>query len=105
SFWRGDGASVRFVPIRPDGSAGPVQLVTGAIENVPDGLAFAADGTLYISCYEPSRIYRMSPAGKLELLIEDRKATTIAHPTNVALKGDRLYTANLGRWHITEIDL
>ena len=42
----------------------------------------------------------------IELLIEDRAATTIAHPTNVAFKGaDRLYTANLGRWHITEIDL
>jgi len=96
---------VSFVPILPDGSAGPVALVTRAVENVPDGLAFAPDGTLYISCYEPSRIYRMDPTGHLELLIEDRKATTIAHPTNVALKGDKLYTSNLGRWHITEVDL
>ena len=64
-----------------------------------------ADGTLYISCYEPSRIYRLKPGGTLELLIEDRKATTIAHPTNIALKGNKMYTANLGRWHITEIDL
>jgi len=100
-----DAPAVSFVPIEPDGSAGPVRLVTDEIEVVPDGLAFAPDGTLYISCYEPSRIYRMCPSGRLELLIEDRMATTIAHPTNVAVKGDRLYTANLGRWHITEIDL
>lgn len=96
---------VSFVPIGADGAAGPVSRVTGEVAVVPDGLAFAPDGTLYISCYEPSRIYRLSPAGRLELLIEDRMATTIAHPTNIALKGDRLYTANLGRWHITEIDL
>jgi sugar lactone lactonase YvrE len=96
---------VSFVPILRDGSAGSVATVTRAVENVPDGLAFAPDGTLYISCYEPSRIYRMSTAGELELLIEDRNATVIAHPTNVALKGTKLYTANLGRWHITEIDL
>ena len=51
------------------------------------------------------RIYRQKPGGALEILIEDRAATTIAHPTNVALKGNALYTANLGRWHITAIDL
>jgi sugar lactone lactonase YvrE len=96
---------VSYVPIEPDGSAGPIRRVVSDVDNVPDGLAFAPDGTLYISCYEPSRIYRLRPGGTLEILIEDRKATTIAHPTNIALKGDKLYTANLGRWHITEIDL
>ncbi len=97
---------VSFVPILPDGSAGPAALVTRAVEVVPDGLAFAPDGTLYISCYEPSRIYRMRhTAAAVELLIEDRKATVMAHPTNIALSGTKLYTANLGRWHITEIEL
>jgi sugar lactone lactonase YvrE len=96
---------VSYVPIGPDGSAGAIRSVVSNVDNVPDGLAFAPDGTLYISCYEPSRIYRLRPGGALEILIEDRKATTIAHPTNIALKGDKMYTANLGRWHITEIDL
>ncbi|WP_421723140.1 SMP-30/gluconolactonase/LRE family protein [Bauldia sp.] len=96
---------VAFVPIEADGSAGAITRPITGVESVPDGLAFAADGTLYISCYEPSRIYRLRPSGTPELLIEDPHATTLAHPTNIALKGEKMYTANLGRWHITEIDL
>ncbi len=100
-----DVPSLVHVSVRADGSAGPSRLVSGDVRTVPDGVALAPDGTLYISCYEPSRIYRLRPGAALELLIEDPKATLLAHPTNVALKGDRLYSANLGRWHITEIDL
>ena len=97
--------AVSCVPIEADGSAGALERRVSGVDNVPDGLAFAPDGALYISCYEPSRIYRWRDGGPLEILIEDPHATTIAHPTNVALKGTKMYTANLGRWHITEIDL
>lgn len=100
-----DASQVSYVPIAPDGSAGAARVAVSGVSNVPDGLAFAPDGTLYISCYEPSRIYRLKPGGALELLIEDPKATTIAHPCNIALKGSKLYASNLGRWHVTEIDL
>lgn len=96
---------VSYVPIGAHGSPGPSRIVAANVQNVPDGLALGPDGALYISCYEPSRIYRQKPGGALEILIEDRKATTLAHPTNIAFKGSKLYTANLGRWHITEIDL
>lgn len=96
---------VSFVPIEDDGRAGPIKPTVDGVDVIPDGLAFAPDGTLYISCYEPSRIYRYTTGGDLELLIEDRHATTMAHPTNIALRGDTMYTANLGRWHITAIDL
>ena len=100
-----DAPCISCVPILEDGRAGPKQAVIEAVRNVPDGLAFAPDGSLFISCYEPSRIYRWRRDAGLEILIEDPSATTIAHPTNIAFKGDKLYTANLGRWHITEIDL
>lgn len=96
---------VRHVPILPDGSAGPASLAVDGLDGVLDGLALASDGTLYISCYEPGRIYRCKPDGHLDVLIEDKLAVHLAHPTNIALKSDRMYTANLGRWHITEIDL
>lgn len=96
---------VSYVPIQPDGSPGEARIVVDGVERVPDGLAFGDDGTLYISCYEPSRIYRFGADQRLELLIEDPHATTLAHPTNIALIGKRMFTANLGRWHITEIQL
>lgn len=98
-------ACVSHVPIAADGAAGAKSVVLENVAQVPDGLAFAADGSLFISCYEPSRIYRWRPGCALELLIEDPAATTLAHPTNIAFKGSKLYTANLGRWHITEIDV
>jgi sugar lactone lactonase YvrE len=100
-----DAACVSYVPIEADGSAGTPRLFVDEVQTVPDGLAFGPDGTLYISCYEPSRIYRCSPGGRLDILIEDIRATVLAHPTNIAVKCDKLYTANLGRWHIAEIDL
>lgn len=96
---------VRHVPILPDGSAGVATVVVDGLGTVLDGLALALDGTLYISCYEPGRIYRLRPGKPAEVLIEDPHATRLAHPTNIALNGKRMYTANLGRWHITEIDL
>lgn len=100
-----DASCVSYVPIETDGTAGRKRVAVEGVHNVPDGLAFAPDGTLLISCYEPSRIYSWRQDRGLKLLIEDPTATTLSHPTNVALKGRRLYTANLGRWHITEIDL
>lgn len=100
-----DRSQVSYVPINADGSAGTPIVAVAGVERVPDGLAFAPDGTLYISCYEPSRIYRKRPGGPLELLIEDPVATVMAHPTNIALKGNTMFTANLGRWHITAIEL
>jgi sugar lactone lactonase YvrE len=96
---------VRHVAIRPDGTAAPATDAVTGLGRVLDGVALAGDGTLYISCYEPGRIYRRAPDGTVAVLIEDPTATVLAHPTNLALKGDKLYTANLGRWHITEIDL
>ncbi|MDR3372121.1 MAG: SMP-30/gluconolactonase/LRE family protein [Ancalomicrobiaceae bacterium] len=100
-----DGRCVSFVPIADDGSAGPKRLVVDQVLTVPDGLAFAADGSLFISCYEPSRIYRWRADRGLQIVIADEAATILAHPTNIAFKGNRLYSANLGRWHVTEIDL
>ncbi len=100
-----DASCISYVPILEDGSAGRRRVVVEEVRNVPDGLAFAPDGSLFISCYEPSRIYRWREDRGLELLIEDPTATVIAHPTNIAFKGQKLYASNLGRWHITEIDL
>lgn len=92
------------IPILADGSAGSPEVMAEGVGNVPDGLAFDADGALYISCYEPSCIYRLSPDGSLDLYFADPEAHLLCHPTNCAFRGTDLFTSNLGRWHITQIE-
>ena len=98
---------VSRLPINDDGSFGKKEIFTENIAVVPDGLAFDKNNNLFISCYEPSRIYIADTKGNTRLLIEDKHCTTMAHPTNIAISedGNTMYTANLGRWHITEIDI
>lgn len=91
------------IPINADGAAGTPEPVAEGIERLPDGLAFDVEGNLYIACYEPSRLFRLGPAGELRLLIDDEEAHTFCHPTNCAFRGDELFTANLGRNHITRV--
>lgn len=98
--------AVTEIPIRESGEAGePRTLVDGVME-FPDGLALARDGSIYISCYEPSIIYRAdTDGGNLRPLIRDRMATLIAHPTNMAFRSTDMFTTNFGRWHITRIEV
>ena len=96
---------VARIPIQDDGSPGDVEVFVDGIERLPDGLAFDVEGNLYIACYEPSRLYRARPDGRLELLIDDPEAHTFCHPTNCAFRGTELFTANLGRWHVTRIEV
>ncbi|MBK8567774.1 MAG: SMP-30/gluconolactonase/LRE family protein [Saprospiraceae bacterium] len=70
-------------------------------------LAFDADGNLYVSCYSPNKIYKVTPSGEVTVFMDDWEAHTISNPTNIAFGGpnlDQLFAANLGRWHITKID-
>ncbi len=99
---------VERVAIREDGTAGTREVVLEMPDSVPDGLAFDARGLLYISCYAPNAIYTFSLDGELEVLVNDWEAHTITNPTNIAFGGpnfDQLFVANLGRWHISKIDL
>ncbi len=98
-------ARLSFVPILADGSAGAPEVVTEGLVQVPDGVLVMPNGDLLISCYEPGRIYRYSDRGGLEVLIHDPNAVVLAHPTNIALRGDTLFTAGLGRWHLAAVDL
>ena len=95
------------IEIEPDGSAGAIQTVIEFPRTVPDGVAFDMDGNLYTTMYRPDIIYRLTPAGKLDVLAEDWAGTLIAAPTNVAFCGaglDVLVSANLGRWHLTRYE-
>jgi gluconolactonase len=90
-------------------------LETGAREEVVtlhgtvlDGIAFTADGGALISCYRPDRIYHLDAGGGLEVVAQDPQGTLLAAPTNVCFAGpelDRVVSANLGRRHLTLLDL
>lgn len=93
------------IAIGDDGKAGTASIYADDLPGLPDGIAFDEDGALFVGCYEPSRILRVPPGGgTVEVYIEDPTAHLLAHPTNIAFEGSVLYTANLGRWHITRIE-
>jgi sugar lactone lactonase YvrE len=93
------------IPILADGTAGEAFPFATDLPGLPDGLALDDAGQVFVGCYEPSRILRLSPDGRpADIYIEDATAHLLAHPTNLAFDGSTLYTANLGRWHITCID-
>jgi sugar lactone lactonase YvrE len=100
---------VERVEIKPDGSAGKRSVYAKLPpKSLPDGLAFDARGNLYVTCYTPARIYKITPRRQISVLIDDWEAHTLAFATNIAFGGkdfDALYAANLGRWHITRIDV
>lgn len=94
------------IPILPDGQAGRCSVFADDLPGLPDGIAFDEAGAMIVGCYEPSRLLRIAPdGGRTDILIEDPTAHILCHPTNIAFDGNRLYTANLGRWHLTEIDM
>jgi sugar lactone lactonase YvrE len=93
------------IPIGPDGRAGVAEPFATELPGLPDGIAFDDAGFLFVGCYEPSRILRIAPDGsRSDVYIEEPTAHLFAHPTNIAFAGPALYTANLGRWHITKVD-
>ncbi len=98
------------VALGEDGSIGSPERVAHLPRSVPDGLAFDIAGNLYISCYTPNAVYRLSPDGDLALLVKDWQATQIAAPANLAFCGDdrrTLVLASLSRWHLarTRMDI
>ena len=93
------------IKIREDGSAGEREELATLSGSLPDGLALDRDGNLYVGCYEPSRVLRISPDGHVDTLYHDVTAHTLSHPTNMAFRGTTMFTSNLGRWHLTRLEV
>ena len=99
---------VERIAIHPDGTAGKREVYCSLPRSCPDGLAFDADQNLYVSCYAPNYIYKISPKQEVHLLIDDWEAHGLCNPTNLAFGGknfNELFTANLGAWHISKIKI
>ena len=97
--------TISVIEVAPDGTAGATRDLVHLPGAYPDGLAVAEDGSVLVGCYQPSQVLRITPAGAVELVGEDVSAHLLAHPTNIAFLGDALVAANLGRWHLTRIEL
>ena len=94
--------------IRSDGTLAEPQLVAEMPGTVPDGLAFDAEGNLYIACYSPNKVFRFTASGVLELAAEDKRSVVLSAPTNIAFGGQDMKVAvfgSLGRWHLSMIEM
>ena len=97
------GRSISRIGIRDDRAAGDPEVVVELPGSQPDGLSFADDGTLFVGCYRPDRIYRVSAEGAVDVLAEDPDGVILNQPTNVAFTGPglgRLAVSSLGGWSI-----
>jgi sugar lactone lactonase YvrE len=88
-------------------AGGPAEPVIELERVVPDGLAFDADGGLWIGCWQPNRVYRLGADGALDTVIDDWTGEYVLTPTNLAFAGedlDVLVLASLGGQAVKAID-
>ena len=99
---------IERVAINADGTAGEREVYCTLPRTVPDGISFDDEENLYVSCYTPNKIYKVTPDRNVTEYLFDWDGHTLSNPTNTAWGGenfDQMFTANLGRWHITKIDM
>ncbi|WP_154795155.1 SMP-30/gluconolactonase/LRE family protein [Occultella kanbiaonis] len=98
-------SAITRIAIGPDGAPGRPELLAHLPGALPDGVTVGPDGAVYVGCYEPSQVLRVDPAeGTVTTVVADPTAHLLCHPTNLAFRGSRLFTSNLGRWHVSVID-
>jgi sugar lactone lactonase YvrE len=93
------------IPFKSDGSAGEVERVWNLGFRVPDGVVIGPDKKIYVACYYPSVIIRLELDGSVTDIYEDPIGHTLSNPTNMIFVGNEAYVANLGRWHISAINM
>ena len=96
------------IEIKSDGGASAPEVYAEGLARVPDGMAFDANGNLYVTTYASNCIYRVRPDRQVNLLCQDVENLLLCQPTNCAFGGanfDQLFVGNLGRDHISVLDL
>jgi gluconolactonase len=90
-----------------DGGLGDPELYATLPGTVPDGIALAESGNLYVACYAPDAISVVAPDRAVEVVVADDRAMVINRPTNVAFSphDTDLYFANLGGFHIGAVSV
>jgi gluconolactonase len=99
---------VLSIPVEKDGAVGTPEIYAQMPGNVPDGLALDSEGNLYVSCYTPEVIFKVSPNRAVEVLLQDPTAEILNRPTNLAFSPDgstQLYISNFGSHSISMVDV
>ncbi|MDQ5828203.1 MAG: SMP-30/gluconolactonase/LRE family protein [Chloroflexota bacterium] len=90
----GTGAIDR-VTVNADGTAGPVErFVTNPLLLGADGIAFAANGDLYVAANERNAIVRVTPAGQVSDVASNGNTGPLEFPASLAFSGSSLYASN-----------
>lgn len=91
-----------------NGELGERTQVVRLPRTVPDGLAFDSEGSLFISCWRPDRVYRIDRSGETHVFLDDFTGEYLTVPTNCCFSGAELRTlsfASLGGWVIRALDV
>jgi len=110
------------IPIRKDGGHGKPEIYAEDFPACPDGMAFAADGTLFVTLpgtikkpgdietdsllTTANKIIKIDTSGAWELLLHDPESAVFHNPTNCAFGGGDmhdLYFTNLLGTHFCKI--
>ena len=110
------------IALKQDGTFGKPEVFARGFPAIPDGMAFDADGDLYITLPGKAKRPEDPPKGKIllptnqilkvdkngnwSMLIDDPKSERLDHPTNCAFGGpglQDLYFANLEGDHFSRV--
>ena len=78
------------IPIKGRGDFGEPRVVIGDLPGMPDGMAFDSQGNIIGTLWDTNIVFRVSPDGSYEVLLEDPDGTTMVSPANVAFGGPDL---------------
>ena len=84
-------------------------MVADLTGSQPDGIALAADGTMFVGCYRPDRVWRIPPGGEPEIL--GSKTPTASCSTNPRTRCSSatdwigLLLTSLGGWNLVTADV
>ncbi len=81
------------------------KVLTLPSQIIPDGIALDVNRNLWVSCYRPDEIIKISKKGNIEIIIEDPSGSLLNRPTNLVLERNKIYYANLGGRHIGSFDI
>lgn len=100
-------ANVLRFPLLGGGRVGEPETYVRLSGVVPDGIAFAASGTLYVACYSPDVILRVLPDRRVETVVVDPGSDILNRPTNVAFQPatNNLWFVNFGGHSMSYIDV